>query len=210
MNSLQEFIHGQWLLCSVRGIGRADASPRSSRQQLGESQHHGLSGITGNVPYAARRERLGRVSSVNAAINAYGTLSGSRIDRSSGSLTPTGNPLDLAIAGEGFFAVQARDKVLYTRNGSFHRTPEGLLASSEGNPVLGEQGRISLPNGSVAVSSDGTVSVGGAVVAKLRIVEFSPAANLQAAETPCTQRQRKLCCPPRRRPFARRCSNNRT
>jgi flagellar basal-body rod protein FlgF len=121
------------------------------------------------------------LSPVNAAINAYGTLSGSRIDRSSGSLTPTGNPLDLAIAGEGFFAVQARDKVLYTRNGSFHRTPEGLLASSEGNPVLGEQGRISLPNGSVAVSSDGTVSVGGAVVAKLRIVEFSPAANLQAA-----------------------------
>jgi flagellar basal-body rod protein FlgF len=121
------------------------------------------------------------LSPVNAAINAYGTLSGSRIDRSPGSLTPTGNPLDLAIAGEGFFEVQSGGRVLFTRNGSFHRTPEGLLVSAEGDPVLGEQGRINLPNGPLAVSSDGTISVAGAVVAKLRVVEFSPTANLQAA-----------------------------
>jgi len=52
--------------------------------------------------------------------------------------------------------------------------------TAQGDPVLGEQGPITLPNGAVAVSSDGTVSVNGAVIAKLRLAEFSPATFLHA------------------------------
>jgi len=118
---------------------------------------------------------------LNAAVNDFGVLNGSRIDLASGSLTSTGNPLDLAVAGQGFFAVQSTQGTLYTRNGGFHRTPDGLLVNAEGDAVLGEQGPISLPNGVVSVSRDGTVSVDGAVVAKLRIAEFSPEMNLTAA-----------------------------
>ena len=72
-------------------------------------------------------------------------LGGSRIDLTSGSLTATGNPLDLAIAGNGFFVVQSAQGVAYTRNGGFHATPAGQLVTAEGDAVLGEQGPITLP-----------------------------------------------------------------
>lgn len=118
---------------------------------------------------------------LNAAVNNFGVLNGSRVDLASGSLSATGSPFDLAVAGKGFFAVQTAQGTLYTRNGGFHRTPDGLLVTFQGDPVLGEQGTISLPNGAVAVSSDGTISVDGAVVATLRVVEFAPDTPLTAA-----------------------------
>jgi flagellar basal-body rod protein FlgF/flagellar basal-body rod protein FlgG len=117
---------------------------------------------------------------LNSAINDFGVLGGSRTDLTTGSLTATGNPLDLGIAGSGFFLVQSPGGVLYSRNGSFHITPTGQLMTAQGDAVLGEQGPITLPNGAVAVSSDGTVSVDGAVVDKLRLAEFSPDTSLQA------------------------------
>jgi flagellar basal-body rod protein FlgF len=117
---------------------------------------------------------------LNTAVNDFGVLGGSRIDRRAGSLTATGNPLDLGIAGDGFFAVQSAQGIVYTRNGSFHVTPTGQLVNGQGNSVLGDQGPVTLPNGAVSVSADGTLSVDGAVVAKLRLVEFSPNTNLSA------------------------------
>lgn len=118
---------------------------------------------------------------VNAAVNNFGVLGGSRIDSASGSLTLTGNPMDLAVAGKGFFVIRSNAGTLYTRNGGFHRTPEGQLVTAEGDNVLGEQGVLTLPNGAVAVSADGTISVDGAVVAKLRLAEFAPDTSLTAA-----------------------------
>jgi len=117
---------------------------------------------------------------LNAAVNDFGVLGGSRIDRASGSLNATGNPLDLGVAGAGFFAVQTNNGIAYTRNGGFHATPGGQLVTLQGYPVLGEQGTITIPNGSVAVSADGTLSVDGAVVAKLRLAEFAPNTSLEA------------------------------
>jgi flagellar basal-body rod protein FlgF/flagellar basal-body rod protein FlgG len=119
-------------------------------------------------------------NSLNAAINDFGVLGGSRTDLTTGSLTATGNPLDLGIAGSGFFLVQSPGGVLYSRNGSFHTTPAGQLMTAQGDAVLGEQGPITLPNGAVTVSSDGTVSVDGNVVDRLRVAEFSPDTNLEA------------------------------
>jgi flagellar basal-body rod protein FlgF/flagellar basal-body rod protein FlgG len=117
---------------------------------------------------------------LNVAVNDFGVLSGSRLDQTSGSLAPTGNPLDVAIGGSGFFTVQSAQGVLYTRDGSFHLTADGELMTSQGNAVLGEQGRITVPNGPVGISSDGTISVNGAVVDKLRLTEFSPSTALTA------------------------------
>jgi flagellar basal-body rod protein FlgF len=118
---------------------------------------------------------------LNAAVNNFGVLGGSRIDFASGSLTATGNPLDLSVAGAGFFVVQTAGGTAYTRNGGFHITSAGLLVTAQGDAVLGEQGPITLPNGTVAVSADGTISVDGAVAAKLRLAEFSPSTTLSAA-----------------------------
>lgn len=117
---------------------------------------------------------------LNAAVNDFGVLGGSRVDLASGSLAATGNPLDLAVAGTGFFAVQSAAGVVYTRNGGFHATPTGQLVTAQGDAVLGEQGPITLPNGAVAVSADGTLSVDGAVVAQVRLAEFSPDTSLRA------------------------------
>jgi flagellar basal-body rod protein FlgF/flagellar basal-body rod protein FlgG len=117
---------------------------------------------------------------INAAINNFGVLGGSRLDLKSGSLAPTGNPLDVAVAGSGFFTVQSAQGVVYTRDGSFHVSSTGQLVTSQGNAVLGEQGPVTLPNGAVAISSDGTISVDGTVVDKLKLAEFAPGTNLTA------------------------------
>jgi flagellar basal body rod protein FlgG len=117
---------------------------------------------------------------LNTAVNNFGVLSGSRLDLSWGSMAATGNPLDVAVAGIGFFTVQSPQGVVYTRDGGFHVTSVGLLVTSQGNTVLGEQGPVTLPNGNVAISSDGTISVDGTLVDKLRLAEFPAGTNLTA------------------------------
>jgi len=63
----------------------------------------------------------------------------------------TDEPLDFAIAGEGFFAVQGADGVRYTRNGSFTASADGVLTTATGEAVLGRNGQP------VRVGADGTV-----------------------------------------------------
>jgi flagellar basal-body rod protein FlgF len=117
---------------------------------------------------------------LNAAINNFGGLSGSRLDLTPGSLAPTGNPLDVGVAGSGFFTVQSAQGIVYTRDGSFHLTSAGQLVTSQGSAVLGAQGPVTLPSGKVAISSDGTISVDGSVVDQLKLTEFPPGTNLTA------------------------------
>lgn len=83
------------------------------------------------------------------------------IDFSSGSMERTGNPTDVAISGKGFFAVQTPKGERYTRNGAFLIDNAGQLVTSEGYPVLGENGPIQFqPNDvNIKVSGDGTISV---------------------------------------------------
>ncbi|HEY1799381.1 MAG TPA: flagellar basal-body rod protein FlgF [Terriglobales bacterium] len=117
---------------------------------------------------------------LNRVINNFNMLGGTSLELASGNLERTDNPLDLAIEGEGFFAVQTPAGVMYTRNGSFRVSPQMQLTSSHGDPVLGDQGRpIHLPAGKVSISADGTISVDGAVSGKLRVVEFSPGAAIE-------------------------------
>jgi flagellar basal-body rod protein FlgF len=73
----------------------------------------------------------------------------------------TGEPLDFAIAGEGFFAVRTAQGVRYTRNGQFAVSPEGLLVTAQGDPVLGRGGRT------VRVGDDGRVDPRGLDVVRL-------------------------------------------
>ncbi|HLW77542.1 MAG TPA: flagellar basal-body rod protein FlgF [Bryobacteraceae bacterium] len=96
-------------------------------------------------------------------------------DFAQGTLTPTGNPLDLAISGKGFFAVQAPAGNLYTRNGSFKISADGTIATGDGYPVLSVDGApIQLPGqGAVTVGTDGTVSQAGQPVAQLQLSDFT-------------------------------------
>ncbi len=111
---------------------------------------------------------------LNQAINNFSALGGSRTDLTAGNLERTGNPLDLAIEGSGFFAIQSQAGTLYTRNGNFQVSPDGHLTTGAGDFVLGEQGPVTLPSGEISISPDGTISAGGAVAGKLRVMEFLP------------------------------------
>jgi flagellar basal-body rod protein FlgF len=117
---------------------------------------------------------------VNLAINDFAVIGGARIDLSPGSFDTTGNETDLAVDGPGFFSVQTKGGVLYTRNGNFSLNPQRQLVDQQGNPVVGEQGPIVLPTGKLTVSGDGTVSVDGAIVDKVKLVDFAPGTMLVA------------------------------
>jgi len=92
---------------------------------------------------------------------AYAMAERPGVNLNPGSLSTTGNPLDIAVDGEGYIAVQAADgSEAYTRAGNLRRTAAGVLLSSSGEPVLGNGGPISLPpSNNIEISTEGTVSV---------------------------------------------------
>jgi len=78
-----------------------------------------------------------------------------------GAIEKTGNPLDLAIEGEGFFKVMTPDGVRYTRAGNFGLNKENLLRNPEGFPVLGRNGQIKVEGQTILVEKDGSIKVDG-------------------------------------------------
>jgi flagellar basal-body rod protein FlgF/flagellar basal-body rod protein FlgG len=108
-------------------------------------------------------------------------------DMSQGAVERTGNPLDVAVDGTGFLVVQTPRGDRYTRNGSMQISQTGQLVTSEGYPVLGDGGPITLqPNDrQVQISRDGTLSVRegtskiDSVRGKLKVVTFDNPQRLQ-------------------------------
>jgi flagellar basal-body rod protein FlgF len=120
-------------------------------------------------------------SQLEATVNGFGVLGGSRLDLGQGALTPTGNPLDLAIAGDGFFAVQTKQGLRYTRDGEFERAQDGTLTTRAGEPVLDARSQpIRIPAGETAIGSDGAVSVNGAIAGKIALFGFASGNALTA------------------------------
>jgi flagellar basal-body rod protein FlgF len=118
-------------------------------------------------------------SQLGHAVNNYGLLGGDRLSMAQGSLEQTGNPLDLAIEGPGFFMVHMPNGLRYTRDGSFHRAQSGQLVTKAGETVLSAAGQpILLPPGGVSVGADGAISVAGGVVATVGVFTFPPGTEL--------------------------------
>jgi flagellar basal-body rod protein FlgF len=92
---------------------------------------------------------------------AYATDDSVGWDTTSGMLQTTGRPLDVAIKGQGWIAVQATDgSEAYTRAGDLHVDPSGVLMTATGNPVLGDAGPVTIPpHSSIAIGHDGSVSI---------------------------------------------------
>lgn len=100
-------------------------------------------------------------------------------DYSQGSVRSTGGLYDVALSGNGFFSVTSTNSsgqtvTRYTRDGSFTLTKDGILVDKEGNKVQGEGGDIHIdPSAkSVAIDSDGTITVNGAVVDRIKTTDF--------------------------------------
>ena len=112
-------------------------------------------------------------SQLGRTVNNYGLLGGDTLNMAQGALQQTGNPLDLAIEGQGFFAVQTKNGIRYTRDGSFHRSQQGVLMTAGGDAVLSVSGKpIALPPGEPSVGADGSISIAGGVAATLGSVHF--------------------------------------
>jgi flagellar basal-body rod protein FlgF len=125
-------------------------------------------------------------SQVGNSVNEFGVLGGDRLDLSQGNLVKTGNPLDLALRGQGFFAVQGKGQMLYTRDGAFSLSAAGVLQTAQGEPVLDVNGKtITVPTGDVWIAPDGSVSVstdaGSAIVGQIGVFNFGDSSVLQAA-----------------------------
>ncbi len=114
-------------------------------------------------------------------------------DLSGGTMVQTGNDLDVALAGDGFFAVQTPSGERWTRAGSFQINNTGTLVDLSGNPVLGTAGPIQFgpEETGISIAKDGSISTSAGAKGQLRIVEFDNAqaltregANLFAGGTP--------------------------
>lgn len=117
---------------------------------------------------------------------------GTALNMQQGGLESTGNPLDVAIKGDAFFAVQTPGGERYTRNGQFTLDSTGQLVTGQGYPVLTDSGPLSITpqETGLAIGADGTVSTDKGSRGRLRLVRFdnvnaltNEGANLYASRT---------------------------
>lgn len=103
-------------------------------------------------------------------------------DFSAGPLKHTGNPLDLALEGDGFFCIKTEQGTQYTRNGNFSLDQDGMLVTMDGLPVLGEGGPINIEGDTFTVGVEGNISVDGNLVDTIKIVGFEKPDALEKTE----------------------------
>lgn len=139
-----------------------------------------------NVQNVDVSEGYSKYSAPIGNLSAGTTLDSTVFDFKQGTLKVTGNPLDLAIRGDGFFTVQTPTGEAYTRNGSFIRNEKGQITTSDGYTLIGrdssgKRGPITV-NGEVQnikVNGNGSLVVDGKVLSKLEISDFRNKSTLE-------------------------------
>lgn len=116
-------------------------------------------------------------------------------DISGAGIQPTGGPLDVALVGPGFLAVQTANGERFTRAGSFQLGVDGTLITADGHAVLGDGGPLNLPPGEVSIGEDGAVAVNGVLAGALRVVEVAPEDLLREGQTLYTLREGAVAGP---------------
>src|SRR5688572_15440103 len=101
-------------------------------------------------------------------------------DMSQGVLNQTGNQLDVALTGKGFFAVNGPAGPLYTRNGSFRLAADGKLVTADGHAVRGTGGAAMMLQSArpIEISNNGTVTQDGNVIGQLEVADFTGMTDL--------------------------------
>jgi flagellar basal-body rod protein FlgF len=106
---------------------------------------------------------------------SYVIDAGTPLDLTAGPVEMTGNPLNAAIKGDGFFAVQTAVGERYTRNGAFEIDGRGRLVTSDGHQVLGQSGPITIgpEETNVSIAPDGAVLTSQGERGRIRLVRFA-------------------------------------
>jgi len=119
------------------------------------------------------REALTAAKSADVHLVGAGTA---RVDSQAGALQQTDNPLDLALEGDGMFAIQTPNGERYTRSGNFKLDDTRRLVTADGLQVRGQGGAaITIPPEAqqIAIGADGSVTADGNAVGKLELVNFA-------------------------------------
>ena len=112
---------------------------------------------------------LNVIGSISAGIHVDEVVT----DFSQGHLEPTGNSLDLAIQGRGFFTLEVNGEERYSRDGSFTLNSEGYLVNKDGYRVLGEKGYIQINSKDININEKGEILSADNVVDRLKLVDFN-------------------------------------
>ena len=114
------------------------------------------------------------VSRTAPFVTAFATEGSAHVDPRSGGLITTGNPLDVAIQGEGFMAIQTPQGTAYTRDGRMQMLSTGDLVSLNGHPILDVSGSpitLDPSGGPAAINRDGTLQQGGRAIGAIGLFE---------------------------------------
>ncbi len=125
---------------------------------------------------------INRVDSQKTPIGTMNLITAAdktNVIHSEGTLKNTERPLDFAIQGEGFFAVQGANGTVYTRNGSFNVDAEGYLVLDNVGRVMGQNGPIQIGTDQFTADAQGNLTVGGNVVDKIAVYNFDDYNNLR-------------------------------
>jgi flagellar basal body rod protein FlgG len=158
------------------GIFHATTAMRSGEQRL-ESIAHNIANVS--TRGYKRETSFAHAFEASRARGSF-VVTGGRPDLSQGQLETTGNPLDLALEGEGWFAVETPRGREYTRDGSFRLDERGALLTQDGQPVAwrGSRGVLRPAGESVVIEADGRVRQGGSVLGQLEVVDLPKEARL--------------------------------
>ncbi len=117
---------------------------------------------------------LGQTSGPSVAgIDLFPLMDALPPDRTQGILSHTGEPLDVALEGEGFLVTQTPEGLRYYRGGKLFRNAGGNLVAHTGDPLMGKKGPITLPIGEVVIGNDGTIRVNNKIIDQLRLDKIS-------------------------------------
>ena len=125
-----------------------------------------------------------QIARAGAARLSYVTPAATTLNLQSGGLTKTDNPLDVAVQGDGWLAIQTGGKTAYTRDGRMQISATGALENLNGDPVLDAGGAPILLDpaaGPPAIASDGMIAQNGKQVGALGLYSIDPGAQLKRA-----------------------------
>lgn len=163
----------------IRGLYSAAGGMQAMSQQQDATAH--------NLAHAVKPGYLRELIRFDAPDQSQiqGPTASLHTDFTPGTMQHTGNKLDLALEGPGFFAIQGPNGPVYTRNGVFQLNESGRLITMEGLPAMGVGGPIDLPPGTlnIEVTGDGMVFADNIEIDQLKVVAFEQPQILQRVGT---------------------------